>query len=266
MTRDECLRRITDVLERDERVRAAWLAGSLGRGAGDELSDLDLVVVVAEPELAAFADSWVAAVSEQVPVVLHQRLNADPVIVLNQVSEEWIRFDLSVVSPEGAVTRDPATMVKLFDRDCVERTLTGQSHPLPPSGPRVASLTQEFMRVLGLLPVVLGRKELEVGASGSGLIRTMLVQLMLEDAFVPDRRGAMTLREVLREEHLQILRGLPPIDATMESIVAVHVAVARAFLPLARRLIEQTAQDWPTSLEEALRRHLDRTLDLQLSW
>jgi hypothetical protein len=44
--RNDRLDRLTRFLEADERIAAAWLLGSLGRGAGDDLSDLDLFVVV----------------------------------------------------------------------------------------------------------------------------------------------------------------------------------------------------------------------------
>ena len=40
------------VLAADPRVRSAWLSGSLGRGAGDPWSDVDLVVEVDEADLA----------------------------------------------------------------------------------------------------------------------------------------------------------------------------------------------------------------------
>src|SRR4051812_13184180 len=40
--RDTLLRRVQQALERDPRVAAAWLFGSLGRGSEDALSDLDL--------------------------------------------------------------------------------------------------------------------------------------------------------------------------------------------------------------------------------
>jgi len=42
----QLLRSITDLLESDPQVKAAWLFGSQGRGEADELSDLDLFVVV----------------------------------------------------------------------------------------------------------------------------------------------------------------------------------------------------------------------------
>jgi hypothetical protein len=43
------------MLVQDERVVAAWQFGSLGRGEGDDLSDLDLFVVVADEHLEAIA-------------------------------------------------------------------------------------------------------------------------------------------------------------------------------------------------------------------
>ncbi len=51
--RDALLQHITSILERDQRVRAAWLFGSLGRGDEDDLSDSDVWVVVADEHLGA---------------------------------------------------------------------------------------------------------------------------------------------------------------------------------------------------------------------
>lgn len=46
--RDALLQHMLAVLRADERFVAAWLTGSLARGEGDDLSDLDLSVVVAD--------------------------------------------------------------------------------------------------------------------------------------------------------------------------------------------------------------------------
>jgi hypothetical protein len=51
--RDALLQQLRAVLEADGRVTAAWLFGSLGRGAGDALSDIDLFVVVADQAIPA---------------------------------------------------------------------------------------------------------------------------------------------------------------------------------------------------------------------
>lgn len=54
--RTQRLRAITQKLEADDRIVAAWLTGSLGHGAGDAMSDLDLNIVIspeATPTLCA---------------------------------------------------------------------------------------------------------------------------------------------------------------------------------------------------------------------
>src|SRR4051794_12310171 len=51
--RDALLQRAQGILDRDPRISAAWLFGSLGRGDADELSDLDLFIIVADEHRAA---------------------------------------------------------------------------------------------------------------------------------------------------------------------------------------------------------------------
>ena len=63
--RDELLDRIVAALRTDERVAAAWFAGSLGRGDADAWSDLDVWVVVEDEHAGAViagSRSFVAAV------------------------------------------------------------------------------------------------------------------------------------------------------------------------------------------------------------
>jgi hypothetical protein len=49
------LQQIRDALEDDQRVRAAWLEGSLARGTPDALSDLDVAVVVSDAAMSTVA-------------------------------------------------------------------------------------------------------------------------------------------------------------------------------------------------------------------
>ena len=46
--RDELLERLVLALQNDQRVKAAWLTGSFGRGEADDWSDLDIQVVVGD--------------------------------------------------------------------------------------------------------------------------------------------------------------------------------------------------------------------------
>ena len=55
---DALFDRAVEVFAADQRVRAMWLSGSLGRGDADAMSDLDLIVAVADDALPEFAASW----------------------------------------------------------------------------------------------------------------------------------------------------------------------------------------------------------------
>ncbi len=52
--RDALLASLLAFLQADPRVRAAWLWGSFGRNEADDLSDLDLWIVIAEESSSAF--------------------------------------------------------------------------------------------------------------------------------------------------------------------------------------------------------------------
>ena len=68
--RDALLRGIVDSLQRDERIATAWLWGSLGRGDGDALSDIDLWVVLADEAFPAVFADLPAFVAQVAPPLL----------------------------------------------------------------------------------------------------------------------------------------------------------------------------------------------------
>ena len=79
-TLSEYVERIHAVLEADDRVQAAWLTGSLARGDSDDLSDIDLVVVVSDSDLTGIVTNrydFVAQVGTPV-LLLENPQNAPP--------------------------------------------------------------------------------------------------------------------------------------------------------------------------------------------
>lgn len=69
--REALLQRITHALEADERIVAAWLHGSLGRGDADALSDIDLTIIVADehsPRVNAERQAYAARIGQLVLV------------------------------------------------------------------------------------------------------------------------------------------------------------------------------------------------------
>lgn len=254
--------RITEVLRDEPRVRAAWLAGSRGRGDDDEHSDVDVWLVVEADERAGFLADWPALVDRVTPTVLRQRVGRAP--VFTHVTPEWLRFDVSVGTTGEVAERSRDGLAVLFDRDGLAAGLAPPTGPTSPDPDRITALATEFLRVLGLLPVVLGRAEYVVGVSGAALLRQKVIELMVEDTTAPDRGGALKLASLLPPERLDALAALPAAVADRDSVVAAHLAYARAFLPLAREIADRTGARWPSELDDATRRQLRDRLGLDL--
>jgi Nucleotidyltransferase domain len=68
--RDALLGRLARFLQEDDGVAAAWLAGSLGRGDADDLSDLDVWVVVQDEAIGAIRSDPCAWTARLAPPLL----------------------------------------------------------------------------------------------------------------------------------------------------------------------------------------------------
>ena len=262
MNQDGLLGRIVSVLEKDPRVQAAWLSGSRARGTHDEYSDIDVWLVTAPEDFDGFVASWESWSDFIGPTVLRQQVGQLP--VFNHITPEWLRYDIVVATTDDVPSRSRTTVALLFDRAGLDEKLGEPRPPLQPDPARVRSLTTEFLRVLGLLPVVIGRAEYVVAVSGAALLRTLLIQLMTEDVAVEDRGGALHLRGLLPPDRLSALAALPAIEATRESAVSAHVACARVFMPIARDLCRRASVPWPADLENAARAHLRAAMSVEL--
>ena len=263
MIRDELIERLTARLRADDRVQAAWLGGSLGRGTADQFSDVDVIVATDDPK--AYAAGWDAVADRIAPIVHRQRMGDGTTTVVTHVTGDWLRFDVTITAPD----RVRGKLRPLFG-DAGARPSGVQSvpddDPAQPDPRRVEHLIREFLRVLGLLPVVLGRGEYAVGASGAGLLRTLILQLMLEDAVLggAERGGALRLKGILPDDRLAAYTALPAIEATRTSVVSTHLACSRLFFPIARPLAERVGIPWPDEMDKALRSHLRRELGIEI--
>lgn len=258
-TQQALIDRAKEALARDQRVRGVWLVGSYGRGTSDQFSDVDMWVVVEPAEVEPFCSDW-ARISESVtPTVLRRQIGSRP--IFSQITPEWLRWDVSIGTPEMVSQRTRSTARPIYGLSAqLGEPKAGQL----PNPERIESITQEFFRVLGLLPVVVGREEYALAQSGAELLRSMLIELMLEDTAVEDRGGALHLNPLLPPERQRMLIDLPPLSAKRESVIACHVACAEAFLPLARDLGRRCGLTWPQDLEQAALRHVETSLSVQI--
>jgi predicted nucleotidyltransferase len=253
------LERLTAALAADPRVRAAWLSGSLGQDAGDAWSDVDIVVLVEESDRAACVAGYRADHPGLPPLVLSHVVYGR---VLAAITPDWERFDLSFLTAAELLSQDGAAL-KLLLGD------PGQTPPPRAQGPSalqpLGPLVTEFLRVLGLAPVAVGRGEWLTMQQGVELLRHMLIDLMLiENEVPPGSRGVKRLNAFLTDDQRAWLEALPPPLAEREALIAANAALARQFLARAKPLAAQLGAPWPTAFEDATRRHLKATLSLEI--
>ncbi|WP_374655707.1 hypothetical protein [Phenylobacterium sp.] len=254
------LDRLTAALASEPRVQAAWLSGSLGRGEGDAWSDVDLTVLVAQDDLAQVIAAFRAPRPDMPPVVFGQLVHGR---IVSAVTPNWDRYDLAFVTPAELAWLDGAALTPLL----------GETAPPPARPPpddrdaarRVEALAAEFLRVLGLAPVAFGRGEWIVALQGLDLLRSMLVDLMLEENGVPPgARGAKRLNPFLTTEQQRLLEALAAPRAERRALLEAQRELATLFLPRARALTEALGAAWPAEFEEATRRRLRAALDLSI--
>jgi predicted nucleotidyltransferase len=254
---------LSGLLLSEAQVEALWLAGSLGKREGDEYSDVDLLVMAADGGASELSQRLTGRLSEVVEPVLVNRLYGGR--VLNVVTDDWRRFDLSFIEPADLVRYDAMSLTPLFNR-------SGRSPPSAPSvayqtpPERVVELANEFLRVVGLSVGALGRQEHQLALTGIDILRRLTLDLMLEENDVSPaaRGGALRRNPFLTDDQRAELAALPPLSADDGSVIASNRAFARIFLPRAKRLASRVGAPWPGAFEAATRRHLKSRLGSDL--
>jgi hypothetical protein len=247
---------VADLLAREPQVEALFLAGSHGAGCADAFSDVDFVAVAASDDHAGIAALWRAAIEQVEPVVFWNERRGQG-ILLNAITESWLRCDVVVVARDDVGRRCKAGVKVLFDRTGVYAGLPDTLPPATPDPVRVAGIINEFIRVMGLLPVGLGRGEYVLLVKGVALLRDLLCDLMLQDCALPDRGGALHLSRLLTGAQMDLLRGLPYPGPERAALIAAHQAVAAVFFPMARDMAARSGVVWPEAFEAALWRRLE---------
>ena len=254
------IERIRTVLTDDERIQSAWLSGSLGKGQADAQSDVDVTCVVEEEDLQACVAEYggprtpLGPVAHQMVVYGRVAANTDP---------DWTRFDLTFVTTIEFRRVDPATVKPLVR---ATRPPGGKTVDIVMSAERIADIAREFIRVLGLLPVAVERREWLVGLEGEALLRRMTIDLMVEkNGKTSQRGGVKRLNAFLTPDQQAALEASAAIAPTREGLVSASQAMAALFLPLARDLVEARGGTWPQGWEDATRDHLRRSLGVEIS-
>jgi hypothetical protein len=136
----------------DQRIKAAWLEGSFGRGTSDRYSDLDFHFLLEEHELPAFRADIEAWLSTIRPLVLRSLKFEGRMI--NALTRDGLRLDLWFHTGDRA-TLDPAKAQVVFARgDCLHFHPESTATAPAAVAQRLERQTQEFWRCIALLPSV----------------------------------------------------------------------------------------------------------------
>lgn len=253
-------------LREDERVRLLWLTGSLAAGTADTQSDVDLRLAVREEDFATVGQWWPELLDLVAPTVWKRRWpGAADEAILGAITTDYLRFDLVVQSVMDTKPRRLEAAQVLFDKDGI-----AERFPLTTTAPRdpfvhLSFLVEEFIRLLGMLPIVVERNDVPIGMEGQLVLHSLLISvLLLENGIDRATTGKRHVAAYLTAEQRTLLAQVPSLAPTMESLIEGRVAYGRLFLPRARRLMEAQGQVYPEAFETATKQHLQETLGL--SW
>ena len=262
---DTC-ERISKALSGLPSVRALWLGGSLARDQADRFSDIDLVALIADATLGEAISNIETLLASEFVFVLVRNRGDEQHRLLNFVTDEWKRFDLNVFTADAIGRSELRGLRKLFDKDGRDLRV---GHGEPPkrevTAEQVYFVVSEFIRVLGLLPVVMHRRDFVGAVSGSGLLREHLVTLLQYEQTGQTRTGALNDTKSLTPAAASAILGLPALWAEESAIVDFNRSCLDIFIQYGPRISEQYHVEWPVGLLEAVRSRLARDLGVELN-
>ena len=113
--RDALLHRFGELLEKDQRLEAAIVSGSIGRSAADRWSDVDIACVVSDGEDTSLVTAdWVGRVYREETAVHHYEASFDSTRVRGFLFPNGLVLDMSFAPAADFAVWAPVTV--LFDR------------------------------------------------------------------------------------------------------------------------------------------------------
>ena len=249
---------VIDALEGDERVRAAWLSGSLARGTADAASDLDLILAVADDAFDSFVDGWSRWLAAVVPVLVANEIPGSRLIAY-AMTEDFCRID-AVIEPVGHIVESPhRRRTVVLDRDGLDAHVPLPSPGQGPDAGRITAIITEFWRQQAILPMMLDvRRDLLCALMGVHQAWQMLYDVFVESNQPLPPTGVKQVSAKLRPEQLAVLLGLPPVRPDRDQLVAADAAIRIAMDTAGRAEAVRVGAVYPDHLAELVRGELER--------
>lgn len=248
----------------DDRIRAMWLSGSLGRGVADAGSDLDVVLAVAAHSFDDFAATWRNWLAAVTPTVLAKELPGLPGSWYS-VTPSCLRLDVVAERAGSATAEQLSWRLLVLDKDGTPAAAAPEaSGPQPWPGPDAASLAamiDEFLRQQALFPAaVVARADWLLGVVGVQTVQLMLYQLFVESNQPLPPMGVKQWSAKLTLEQRQICAGLPAATADRDGVLTAMCAAATAFRQAARQVLTANGVPWPADFDQAVRSYCQSEL------
>ena len=255
--------RAVEVLATDERVRALWVHGSVGRDEADASSDLDLIVAVADDDFDPFWSAWPGWLAAITPTVLARPLPWIPGI-LYALTPDCLRLDVVAERVSAVPTSGFGRRALVFDRDGLDAQLPPVPLPPGPDRGKVETAIEEPLRYLSLLPAILDREAYLLSQEGYTHIRRRLVELFQEANAPQTKVGMKHGRFQLTDEQYALLESLPWPQANRADLIAAHRVIGSRLLQIGPPIAVLVDLPWPQPLEDAVRGHLRQELGIEL--
>ncbi|MBT8162558.1 MULTISPECIES: aminoglycoside 6-adenylyltransferase [Arthrobacter] len=242
----------------DQRIRSAWLEGSLAQGSADDWSDIDLHLVVRETENFAAID-WLES---QVHLVLADAIPGLPSSFICLTSS-WIHIDVNVHSSETQLTSGESRRVLLARDALIQDIISAPS----PRGQAFfpAQDVQIFLYFLGKTIASVHRGDLIALSQTTAMMRDrLLVNLLLAENGIQSGTLNKRIGQHLSDEQVHCLQEIPVFGFSELSIRDAQQKLAAVYLARARKLAEECGAAWPIELEQATKNLWHR--ELMMSW
>lgn len=254
-SRDAVAQTLVQALSDIDAIASLWVTGSLAQGRGDRFSDLDLVALGAPGQVFPRGAVRAALTASLAPVLVDER-DFGASVLFSLVTPDWIRVDLDLFRADATPWRTAESVRPLLQRGPASpawapAAAAASNENDRATGEAIIGPVREIVRVLGLLPVVLGRGHLVTGFAGCGLLATHLLTLAGRLAELAGAEakpaGAMAAEGRRPAAYRDILGELPAAALRAESIREFHVSAWRAL----GELLAAAGRDLPVELEPA---------------
>lgn len=263
--------RLLEVAAEDARVVRVWLSGSLGRGTADAGSDLDVVLVIDDPDFKAFAADWREWLGRVTPTVLARELPGAPGSWYS-VTPDCARFDAIVVPVGSQIAARTSGRLLVYDRDAqpgadlsAETATADSEDPGPgPNPDNLLGLVEEFLRQqASFAPSVVSRDDWLLGVAAIEQVQMLLYQLFVESNQPLPPSGAKQWSAKLTARQRQRCGELLVPRAERDAIIDGMLTTATAFRAEAATILAAHDVPWPDALDAAVRAQQARTLGWQ---